>query len=45
MLLHKKEKKDYHHDAHRRMSYKEKIEYHYKKATPINLLGDGKKAK
>lgn len=23
----KKEKKDYHHDAHRRMSYKEKIEY------------------
>lgn len=24
---------------------KEKIEYHYKKATPINLLGDGKTTK
>jgi hypothetical protein len=24
---------------------KEKIEYHYKKTTPINLLGDGKTAK
>ena len=23
---------------------KDKMEYHYKKATPINLLGDGKKA-